>query len=325
MSASAFQDGSDLHPVQVKRAQSCDIDVSLNTSQQPRDNHGYLEPVSAPRGRPRYLELFGENSGGQDGAVGGSSTDKPPSNLSLPQWAKHLTASAPSLASRLLRASPVRSIHSSPARHPKSANNPISYAQLDAESLESNLDKWSHSPEESVEYTPMMGLATQSDKLSKNADGNATFNPRNDTKCFNNTHRETRSGSREPFLMSPMGALSPLTESPKSSVEFEPASDSEQERLLKGEHKRHSSSFLRDLSPFTDRRNGGASFSREAGHRGDRHSLNDADHYSEPYIPSLSEDGYMTPLEHRDLASKPPVPYSYDRAKKSKGFRSYHL
>ena len=316
-----------MRPVQVKRAQSCDIDMSLNSSQQPRDNHGYLEPVSAPRGRPRYLELFGENSGGQEGAVGGRPAEKPPSNLSLPQWAKHLTASAPSLASRLLRASPVRSLHNSPARHPKSAGiviNPISYAQLDAESLESNLDQWSHSPEGAVEYTPMMGLALQAENVSNNTDRNDTFNARNDANHLTNTHREKRSGSREPFLKSPMGVLSPVTESPKSSVEFGPGSDSEQEKLLKGDDKRRSSSFLRDLSPFTDRRNGGPSFSHDTSDRGSRDSYND-DHYLEPHVPSLTDDGYMSPLQHRDIASKPPVPYSYDRAKKSKGFRSYHL
>ena len=292
----------------VQRARSCTLQQPITHPNQPRDAHGYLEPVCTPKGRPRYLELigddeevFGADNAGLEGATAGNDDSKKSFNLQLPvsQGNKQLAASAPSLVSKLVNAPNGKSNASySQVRNGPvpSVPSPIMYAELDAESLETNLDKahkalrGNYSRSTDVGYTPVSlpnGYAATSNHCPKGAS------------------RHNRSGSYEPFLQPPGACSSPTEE----MGDLDPASDSEHEnrRLLGGRERRKSSSpFLRDLSPFIDRRRGTSPLLRDLspfyssrGNGTDRHR-NPSVRYDELEGSNHVNDGYLKPRNHEN-------------------------
>ena len=295
----------------VQRAQSCTLQQPITHPNQPRDAHGYLEPVCTPKGRPRYLELigddeevFGADNAGLDGATAGATGNRDNTksfSLQLPvsQGNKQLAASAPSLVSKLINAPHGKSnaSYSKVRNEPvPSVPSPIMYAELDAESLETNLDKahkalhGNYSRSTGVGYTPVSlpnGYGATSNHHAKGASGH------------------NRSGSYEPFLQPPGAGNSPTEE----MGDLDPASDSEHEnrRLLGGRERRKSSSpFLRDLSPFIDRRRGTSPMLRDLspfhscrGNATDRHR-NPSVRYDELAGSNHVNDGYLKPRNHEN-------------------------
>ena len=307
----------------VQRAQSCTLQQPVAHPHQPRDTHGYLEPVCTPKGRPRYLELIGDDeaiggptTAGVEGTRGGNDANDNNQSSSLrppvSQSNKQLAASAPSLVSKLVNAPSGKPSPSHVINGPlPNVSSPIMYAELDAESLEANLDK-AHK-------------ALYQDKLRT---GDVGYWPRslpNGYPATSNSHTKgasSHNGSYEPFLQPPCASNSFIDE----GTDLDPASDSEHEnrRLLGGRERRKSSSpFLRDLSPFIDKRRGTSPLLRDLspfhcsrGNGGDRHhnpsvrydELNGNNHVNDGYLKPRNHenDGYLKPRDSA-VMGRPPI------------------
>lgn len=231
----------------VQRAQSCTLQQPPG---QPRDTHGYLEPVCTPKGRPRYLELIGDTEE-VAGAVGGvpateGATGGPLEPMS--QGNKHRAASAPVL-------NPLNCYSATCAPTPNGPTmTPFTpmYAEINAENLDRAQKPPAHAQCDNRHHRGAEAAASYAPMSLQN--GSVPGNGRGAKRSSGNGGRN-RSGSNEPFLrLLPPGGAEGSTEDNEDA-----ASDSEHEnrRLLGGRERRKSSSpFLRDLSPFIDRRRG---------------------------------------------------------------------
>ncbi len=285
----------------VQRAQSCTLQQPLMHPQQPRDRHGYLEPVSTPKGRPRYLELIGDADdpaahvdANPPGAVGGAAGH----DVQMGHGNQHLAASAPVLNPVGSRLPPSGAMPNGAI--PRSFQ-PINYAELDADSLEGNLDRAHHRARPGWDSPRRTGDAGYTPMSQQNGYLASSRNPAGRSARRSGAHN--RSGSNEPFLQIPAGAMaSGIGEDPG---DLDPGSDSEHEsrRLLGGRERRKSSSpFLRDLSPFIDRRRGTSPLLRDLSpfHHAARRGSSDSSsvRYNELDRDNHSNDGYLKPRNH---------------------------